>query len=142
MVLGFRSRKSTRDIDALVIAPSEVRRAIEAVARKHGYPAVWLNDGAKGFGAPGAVETQELVQSHLRVVTPPPEYILAMKCISAQTGLDEHDKEDAKFLVSKLGIREEADLVPRVEKYYPAPQIPAKAVYFMGEVINEVVPKS
>src|ERR1051325_4575648 len=92
MVIGFGSRTSTHDIDALVISPSTVRAAIQRVAQSAGISTSWLNDGAKGFASSTPVELKEILKlSNLRVVMPPPEYILAMKCISARVGIDEHD---------------------------------------------------
>jgi hypothetical protein len=39
------------------------------------------------------IEVKELLQfTNLRIVAPPPAYILAMKCIATRVGLDEDDK--------------------------------------------------
>ena len=38
MILAFGSRKSTRDIDALVMAPASVRAAVAQVAEANGLP--------------------------------------------------------------------------------------------------------
>src|SRR5580693_54671 len=95
MILAFGSRTSTRDIDALSMAPAHVRIAAAQIAEANRLPPGWLNDGVKGFASGEAFEAKEILKfSHLRVVAPPPEYILAMKCLAARVGLDEHDKED------------------------------------------------
>ncbi|MDQ3332713.1 MAG: hypothetical protein M3552_19045 [Planctomycetota bacterium] len=52
MVLGFNARLSTRDVDALILAPSDIGRVrnwVKKVADEQGWPDDWLNDGAKGF---------------------------------------------------------------------------------------------
>lgn len=143
MVLAFGSRRSTRDIDALVMAPSDIRLAAERVAEAYGIPAGWLNDGAKGFASRRNVEVCELLQlSNLRVVAPPAEYVLAMKCISARMGLDEHDKEDTKTLIRRLGLRSAQEVMHIVAQYYDASRIPAKTQYFVQEVCDELFPKT
>ena len=143
MILAFGSRESTRDIDALVMAPASVRTAAAQVAEVNGLPTNWLNDGAKGFASGQSMETKEILKfSHLRVVAPPAEYILAMKCLAARVGLDEHDKEDTKFLMKHIGLRSASAVLEIVEKYYPKERIPAKTQYFIQEVCDEFFPKT
>ena len=52
MVLVFETRQSTRDVDVVILHPAEtaqVRAMAQTVAQERGWPADWLNDGAKGF---------------------------------------------------------------------------------------------
>jgi len=143
MILAFGSRESTRDIDALVMAPAGVRTAVAQLAEAHGLPQNWLNDGAKGFASGQPTEIKEILKfSNLRVVTPSAEYILAMKCLAARVGLDEHDKEDTKFLIQRLGLRGAGTVLEIVEKYYPKERIPAKTHYFIQEACDEIVSKA
>jgi len=143
MILAFGSRQSTKDIDALVMAPSSVRTAVAQVAEMKGLSPTWLNDGAKRFASGLSTELKEILKlSHLRVVAPPAEYILAMKCLAARVGLDEHDKEDAKFLIQHVGLRSPAAVLEIVEKYYPKERIPAKTQYFVQEVCDELFSKA
>jgi hypothetical protein len=139
MIIAFGSRESTEDIDALLLKPSSVREAIRQVAENKGLPENWLNDGAKGFASGEQTEMTELLNlSHLRVISPSPEYILAMKCIAARTGLDKGDKADAKFLVNHLGLKSTEQVLRVVEKFYPRTRIPAKTQYFVEEIVNEL----
>ena len=139
MVLAFGNRASTRDIDALVMAPSSVRASAAKVAAEHGLPVNWLNDGAKGFASGMPIEAKELLRfSHLRIVAPPPAYILAMKCIAARVGLDEHDKEDALFLIRLLSLHDVDAVISLVAQYYPADRIPAKTRFFIQELCDEL----
>ena len=139
MVLAYGSRHSTRDIDALMIAPSTVREAAQRVADRNNLPATWLNDGVKGFSSATHLELHELlVFDYLRVVMPPPEYILAMKCLAARVGLDSHDAEDVKFLVKLLNLSNVQEILSIVEKYYPKSRIPAKTQYFVEEICHEL----
>jgi antitoxin component of RelBE/YafQ-DinJ toxin-antitoxin module len=139
MVLGFGSRDSTRDIDALLISPASIRAAIQRVAEQENLPTSWLNDGAKGFASNQPVEIRQLLKmSHLRIVAPPAEYILAMKCISARVGIDENDKADTKFLIQHLKLRDSAAVLAVVSKYYNEKRIPAKTRYFIQEICDEL----
>jgi hypothetical protein len=143
MILAFGSRESTRDIDALVMAPASVRTAAAQVAEVNGLPTNWLNDGAKGFASGQSTEMKEILKfSHLRVVAPTAEYILAMKCLAARVGLDEHDKEDTKYLIQHIGLRSANAVLEIVEKYYPKERIPAKTQYFIQEACDEIFPKT
>ena len=139
MILAFGSRESTRDIDALLLSPEQIRVAAAKVARQQEIPANWLNDGAKGFASDLPIEAKEILQySHLRVIAPPAQYILAMKCVAARVGLDEHDKEDTRFLIQHLGLRNSEAVLEIVAKYYDAKRIPAKTQYFVREVCDEL----
>jgi len=143
MILAFGSRESTRDIDALVMAPASVRTAVAQVAETNGFSPNWLNDGAKGFASGQPTEMKEILKhSHLRIVAPPAAYILAMKCLAARVGLDEHDKDDTKFLIQHIGLRSPNDVLEIVEQYYPKERIPAKTQYFIQEVCDELFSKT
>jgi hypothetical protein len=108
MVLLFEARESTRDVDAIVIAPTEasiVREIAKTVADERGWPGDWLNDGAKGyliglssgpviFAAPG-----------IEVRCPATAQLLAMK-LSAWR--DDVDIADARRLLQEMsGSRDE-----------------------------------
>jgi hypothetical protein len=52
MVIHFQTRASTRDVDVVILSPSDtapVREFARQVALEHGWPENWLNDAAKGF---------------------------------------------------------------------------------------------
>jgi predicted nucleotidyltransferase len=102
MVLGYQARPSTRDVDAVIIAPKEarvVRTLAKQVAEEHDWPEDWLNDGAKGylvgisdgpilFSAPG-----------IEARAPSLEQLLAMK-LSAWR--DDLDISDARRLLQEI----------------------------------------
>lgn len=109
MVLGYQARQSTRDVDAVILAPKEarlVRALARQVAEENDWPEDWLNDGAKGylvgisegpvlFSAPG-IETR----------APALEQLLAMK-LSAWR--DDLDISDARRLMQEIKSGREKD---------------------------------
>ena len=102
MSLAFDSRRATADVDAAFQPSPEVRSAAAVVGLRHGLPADWLNDGAKGFMPgtdPGATV---LFDSHsLRVELASAEYLLAMKVRAARVELD---ADDIHTLYGILGL--------------------------------------
>lgn len=77
MLLAFRARLSTKDVDAIFSPTGEIRAAAAEVAQELGLEPDWLNDGAKGFVSPQAqfVESDLPRFSHLRITYPTPEYL-------------------------------------------------------------------
>jgi hypothetical protein len=108
MVLAFGVRDSTRDVDAVVVAPNEtrmVRELAEIVARERGWPVDWLNDGAKGFLVGLSVGPIVFSAPGIDVRRPAMAQLLAMK-LSAWR--DDVDIADARRLLQEIpGGREE-----------------------------------
>jgi predicted nucleotidyltransferase len=51
MTVVYQARPSTRDVDAVILAPHEarlVRALARMIAAERGWPDAWLNDAAKG----------------------------------------------------------------------------------------------
>lgn len=144
MVLAFGSRQSTEDIDALMKPSSEIRTIAAQIAQEHSFPSGWINDGVKGFFSQRKeMETIEILTlSHLRVVYPQPEYILAMKCIAARVGVDRYDSQDVKFLISHLGLKNAEEVLKVVSEFYEPARIPAKTQFFVAEICDELFQKN
>ena len=108
MVVLFGERKSTRDLDVLIISPKEtakVRKLAEKVGSEHNWPADWLNDAAKGYLV--RLSDSEIIFSATGIIVKRPSFaqLLAMK-LSAWR--DELDIIDARRLLKELsGTREE-----------------------------------
>jgi hypothetical protein len=128
MVLAFKARIATKDVDAIFHPASEIRAAAIRIAHRHGLTESWLNDGVKGY----VVEHSRRIlfnMPNLTVFIPEPDYLLAMKALAARA--DTEDESDVLELIRTLDIRSAEDVLSIVEKYYPKGQIPPKTQYFI-----------
>lgn len=99
-------------------------------------PLDWLNDGVKGF-INEKIETEEFSQFRtLKVTTVTPEYLLAMKLMSARfTG---QDYSDIKYLLNKLNVQTILEAQNIVEKFYPTKLILPKTMYIIEQSLEEM----
>jgi Nucleotidyltransferase of unknown function (DUF6036) len=136
MCLVFRAREATKDIDALLVPASELRRAARRVAEREDVPESWLNDAVKGFFSHAGRFDVYAEMSHLRIFAPHPEYLLAMKCLAMRLGEDFHDRDDVALLLDRLGLQNVAEAEAALARYYPLEQYPAKARYVLEELLE------
>ena len=108
MVLKFASRDATRDVDAVIVAPSpasDVRALARQVAQERGFPEDWLNDAAKGF-IEGAAKPEPLLSFPGITVTMPPLPQLAAMKLGAWR--DDRDIADAVTIIGAIpGTKDE-----------------------------------
>jgi hypothetical protein len=132
MMLAFRARQATKDVDAIFAPAQEVRAAARRVAAAMGLDENWLNDGAKAFASPRGDYSDQAVPQHpnLRLLTPTPEYMLAMKVMAARaaTVTERGDEEDIRFLLQRLGLTRAEAVMEVVNRYYANAQVLAKSV--------------
>jgi len=134
MCLVYDARPATKDVDAVFHPTSEIREIVKTIAERHGLFDDWLNDGVKGY----IVKHSERVLfdlSHLKVFIPEPDYLLAMKAISAR--VDTFDQDDVRTLIKHLGLKSASDVFGILEKYYPRQQIKPATQYFIEELFDE-----
>ena len=136
MVIAYDARISTKDVDA-IFKPSEIiRKAAQSIAAENNLPENWLNDAVKGFMQRNPEKKIEVFSAPgLRVWIPEPEYLLAMKAISAR--MDTHDADDLRILMKKLNLKSSEEVFLIVEKYYPNKLIPPKTGFFIQELLQE-----
>lgn len=134
MCLVYDARPATKDVDAVFRPTSEMRTAIARVAERNDLDEDWLNDGVKGYLV--AHEQRVLFNfSNLKIFVPEPDYLLAMKAISARA--ETFDPNDVKTLINLLGLTSPAQVFEIVEKYYPRQQIKPATQYFIEELFQE-----
>src|SRR5271166_4943955 len=109
MVLAFNARLSTHDVDAVFEPPEIIRRRAQEIADEINLPSDWLNDGVKGFVSASPEYTTEGLpeMSHLRIVRPTAEYLLAMKCMASRFAsyASQGDRNDIILLIEHLKLR-------------------------------------
>ena len=142
MVLAFNARERTKDVDAIFTPPHIVRELAGAVQEELSLPVGWLNDAVKGYLAPGLEPVAyDLPQfDHLRVTAPPPEYLLAMKCMAARidSGADTGgDVDDIRFLIRHLHLASAGEAMAIVAEYYPPGRVPPRTQYLLEEIFAE-----
>lgn len=134
MCLVYDARPATKDVDAVFRPTIEMRQAIRRIAERHNLQPDWLNDGVKGY----LVEHQQRIlidQPYLKVFVPEPDYLLAMKTLSARA--DTYDQTDVKLLIGILKLKAADEVFAIVEKYYPRQQIKPATQYFIEEIFEK-----
>jgi len=134
MCLVYDARPATKDVDAVFRPTSEMRTAIAKIAERNHLDESWLNDGVKGYLV--AHDQRVLFDlSNLKIFVPEPDYLLAMKAISARA--DTFDREDVLTLIDILELKAPAEVFSIVEKYYPRQQIKPATQYFIEELFQK-----
>ncbi|MBF0287892.1 MAG: hypothetical protein HQM14_08740 [SAR324 cluster bacterium] len=112
---------------------NKIREVISSVAEKYQLEEDWLNDSVKGFVVPHP--KQILFQwENLKVYTPEPDYLLAMKTLAAR--VDTKDREDIIFLIERMKLEKPEDVFQILEEYYPRRQIKPAAQFFIEELFE------
>jgi hypothetical protein len=146
MVLAFNARLSTKDVDAIFKPPDIIRRLAAELAESMDLSANWLNDGVKGFvsGAPEYTSDGLPQLSHLRVIRPTADYLLAMKCMAARAPAydTQGDREDITFLIDRAGLKTAEEVLAIVERFYPPDRILPKTHFMLLEVFENISKRS
>ncbi|MCG2829813.1 MAG: DUF6036 family nucleotidyltransferase [Desulfobacteraceae bacterium] len=135
MCLVYDARPSTKDVDAIFQPSKIIREMAKEIANEYELVNDWLNDGVKGF----LVEHPRKVflnLSHLVVMVADPEYMLAMKSLSAR--IDGTDSKDIEFLINKLKITTVDEVFKIIDKYYPRRIVKPATQFFLEEVFDEI----
>jgi len=146
LALAFNLRQATRDVDAVVHgSPDFLRKAVARIAEEEGWPKDWLNDGVKGFLSAHEkmrlmMEFSDTVSGGLRIHTPAPEYLFAMKCMAMRTETvgNVSDKLDIEALAHEIGIKDARTALEIVESFYPPSGIPPKVRFGVEEIMEKM----
>jgi hypothetical protein len=133
MALAYNARPDTDDVDAVFEPVFHIRKAARLVARRNGLPLEWLNNAVEIFLAKHARRIL-LDLSHLKIYVPPPDYLLAMKVLSARA--DTMDQDDLRVLIRKLGLKGTGDVFAIVRGYYPEKEITPETRILIEELLS------
>jgi hypothetical protein len=141
MVLGFKARARTKDVDAIFEPASVIRKAAKSVSEKMNLPGDWLNDGAKGFiSSRHDVSPGDLPQfDHLRLTAPTAEYMFALKCLASRlpaSSTEKGDENDIRFLARHLHLKTAEQAMDLVSRYYPPERIPARTQFLLEDIFQ------
>ena len=135
MAYVYDARPSTKDIDALFAPTRELREIAAEIAERHGLEDDWLNDAAKGFIDTSRMAFEPVMElPALRVMRPNDEAMLAMKLTSARE--DSKDAADAVFLIRRLGITNEDEILDVMERNIPPQRLSPMAGFFAREMLR------
>jgi hypothetical protein len=134
MALALNAREGTYDIDAIFAPKQPIQEYIKAIADEYGLPSDWLNDAVKGFVSSNNDIERFDTMSNLNVYVAKPEYMLAMKAISARTE-NLVEISDIEFLLRLLEINDVEAAERVIAKYYPKDRILPKTHYLLEEII-------
>lgn len=147
VVLAFRFRNATRDVDAVVSGnPRSLRRYVREVAEEHRWDENWLNDAVKGFLSARGGDALRRYRSYpderapgLRVFAPTAEYLLAMKCMAMRIGAADasQDLADIRALMRETGYTDAASLTAVVEGFYPPRLITPRIAFGIEQIAAE-----
>ena len=139
MMLAFRAREATKDVDGVFEPVQAIREAARAVAARLDLPSDWLNDAAKGFlSANGEfLPIPSLDLPNLRVLAPTPEYMLAMKVLAARAGTGA-DRGDIEFLIRLLALRSASEVMAIAQKYYDPSRLLPRSYYLVDEIMEQM----
>ncbi|MHB1782800.1 MAG: hypothetical protein ACYCTE_08935 [Acidimicrobiales bacterium] len=135
IVLRYGTRELTQDVDAAFYPAHAVRAVATVVARRRGFDAEWLNDGAKAFLPLGTEQPEWLSivrAGGFEVAIADPRCTLAMKIRASRARRDESDIET---LLGACGVTSVAEALEIYEAYYPEDPLKPQAVPLLDGVL-------
>lgn len=139
MVLAFDARAATRDIDALFEPDGHVIEAAREVADDLGLPRSWLNNQASSYVSGRAGRgTPVFDHAYLRVMTTPPEHLLAMKVRAARAV---RDADDVRLLLEHLGLSDLAAVEDVVARYFPDEPLSQRSQMLLEDLLRDRSPE-
>jgi hypothetical protein len=138
MVLAFDDRAATRAVDALFRPDGPVLEAAREVADELELPRSWLNNQASSYVS-GRAGRGTPVYDHpnLRVLTTPPEHLLAMKVRAARAA---RDADDLRLLLDALDIHTPDQVLDILARFFPDEPISDRSRQLVEDLLTEQPP--
>jgi len=135
MVLAFDARAATRDVDALFAPDGHIIDAAREVAEALKLPRSWLNNQASSYVSGRAGRgTPVFDHPNLRVMTTPPEHLLAMKVRAARAV---RDADDVSLLLRHLDIATIDEVVEIVGRFFPDDPMSDRSRQFVEDILDQ-----
>jgi hypothetical protein len=137
MVLGYRARFATRDVDALFEPREKIHRAAVQVAEEMGLPRWWLNDQATVYLPRAPDEKARLFFDHpnLRVTVVSPEHLLAMKALAARAYAD---LDDIKLLCEMRSVTDVREVEEICQRIYPDEPLSDRSRIVIEDIVSQL----
>jgi hypothetical protein len=134
MALAYDSRRSTRDVDALVEPHGIVFAEAAAVALELGLPPWWLNEQASAYVTRTDDTEAPLVFDHpgLRVHAASPRHLLAMKVMASRR----RDAPDITTLAGRLGLTTVDEVLAVGSEVFPDDPVPERARLLVEDALQ------
>jgi len=136
MCLAFKSRYSTFDIDAVFIPADEIQACVFEISREYNIQPLWLNDIVYQYFSDKGIFNEYINYSHLKIFVAAPEYMLALKCLSARLG-NANELSDIKFLISHLGLKTKEDVYQTITEFYSLDEFQARLDVLLNEILSK-----
>ncbi|HEX6685449.1 MAG TPA: DUF6036 family nucleotidyltransferase [Candidatus Limnocylindrales bacterium] len=134
MALAYDARRTTYDVDAMLVPHGVVVEEAHAVADELGLPRWWLNEQAtvyvSGKDDPG--KRQVFDHPGLRVLVASPEHILAMKALAARNT----DLDDLRALAAIAGVDSADAVLGIVRDFFPDEEPSPRAQRVLRELFG------
>jgi hypothetical protein len=136
MVLAFKARPATRDIDAVFEPDSEVTEAAWEVARENRWPRSWLNTQASAYLSRLPDHRRRLILEApgIRCMAASERHMLAMKVLAARRL---QDTADIRFLLHRLGLTTMEEVVSLFREVYPDQMLVDRARLLVEDILAE-----
>jgi hypothetical protein len=146
MMLAYRARETTKDVD-VIARPSDVAlRLSRTVAERLNLPESWMNNDVRRFvsdqGTFAPLEVAELESSakrRLKISRASAGYLLAMKCLAGRSALPgfSGDLDDIQLLVRKMGIRSLGQVQEQIDRFYPSDTFTPRVKEILEAILSD-----
>lgn len=134
MALAYDTRRSTRNVDALVEPHGVVFAEAANVALELGLPAWWLNEQASAYVSRAHDPDAPLVFDHpgLRVHAASPRHLLAVKVMTSRR----RDARDVALLAGQLGLATTDQVLAACAEVFPDETPPERARLLLDDTLR------
>ncbi len=129
-LIGFYPERDTADLSEIFKPIELVHEAWAVIEEKFGLKDVGIQEHIRVLDLS---REEYFSRSHLKIFTPPPLYLLAMRC--SLPFPDATVLEDIRFLTKFLNILSVEEVVKGISGYYPRSEIPSRVRLTIDECV-------